>query len=436
MSAEPEAGGAQATDDFSRQKVPQDRTYGGLHIALIIVGGVIGIPCFLQAAAIGGSLGLQRATLAFAVGCLILGSLGALTSYVGARTRFSTYMLTDFAFGRLGAKFVNFVIAVTLVGWYAVISNVFAQAAALVIDHLYGISIPLWTYIVVGSALMVGVTVSGFKGIDRLALFMVPLMMVFLGHAAYRSWDDVASWNAPAEGLSALSYSAAVSSVVGGYIVGVVIQPDYSRFARSIAHAMWSVFIALWIVQGLVFFLAAVPSVATGESDLIKIMLALGIGLPAFLLLLLSSWCSNVLCLYSSGLSLATITVRVSLRRLILLIGVIGTALAFAYSQQYFIDFLIILGVSIPPVASIYVLDATLVRRGEYTLSQLDREPPVDGYAFAAWAIAVLVGYLANGGVLTISGIASMDSILVAMVVYCALKMKRIRWRWGAAGAR
>lgn len=436
MSAEPEAGGAQATDDFSRQKVPQDRTYGGLHIALIIVGGVIGIPCFLQAAAIGGSLGLQRATLAFAVGCLILGSLGALTSYVGARTRFSTYMLTDFAFGRLGAKFVNFVIAVTLVGWYAVISNVFAQAAALVIDDLYGISIPLWTYIVVGSALMVGVTASGFKGIDRLALFMVPLMMVFLGHAAYRSWDDVASWNAPAEGLSALSYSAAVSSVVGGYIVGVVIQPDYSRFARSIAHAMWSVFIALWIVQGLVFFLAAVPSVATGESDLIKIMLALGIGLPAFLLLLLSSWCSNVLCLYSSGLSLATITVRVSLRRLILLIGVIGTALAFAYSQQYFIDFLIILGVSIPPVASIYVLDATLVRRGEYTLSQLDREPPVDGYAFAAWAIAVLVGYLANGGVLTISGIASMDSILVAMVVYCALKMKRIRWRWGAAGAR
>ena len=100
-------------DDFSREQVPRDKTYSGIHIGMIIAGGVIGIPGFLQAAKVGGSLGLEQAAVAFLSGCFILGSLGALTSYAGTRTRYSTYMLTGFAFGRTGGKFVNFIIALT-----------------------------------------------------------------------------------------------------------------------------------------------------------------------------------------------------------------------------------------------------------------------------------------------------------------------------------
>lgn len=420
-------------DDFSRAQVPQDKTYSGIHIGMIIVGGVIGIPTFLQSAQIGGSLGLEKASVAFLLGCFILGSLGALTSYVGARTRYSTYMLTEFAFGRTGAKFVNFIIALTLIGWYGVISNVFARAADLVIQDLYGLAIPIWVYVLTGSTLMISVTISGFKGIDKLALSLVPVMMVFLFYAAYLSWDDVASWTRGVAGAESLSYSTAVSSVVGGYIVGVVIQPDYSRFAKNIVHAMWAVFIALWIVQALVFFLAAIPSVATGESDLIKIMVALGIGVPAFFLLLLSSWCSNVLCLYSSGLSMATIVIRAHLWQLILAVGVIGTALAFMYSQDYFIPFLVLLGVTIPPVASIYVLDVILIRRGNCEIDALGREPVIDNNAFIAWSIAVIIGYLANAGIFSITGIASMDAILIASLVYCGLNANRIYIQWGMA---
>ena len=420
-------------DDFSRTQVPQDKTYSGIHIGMIIVGGVIGIPAFLQASQVGGSLGLGKATLAFIVGCFILGSLGALTSYVGARTRLSTYMLTEFAFGRSGAKLVNFIIALTLVGWYGVISNVFAEAADLVIQDLYQLVIPVWVYVITGSSLMIAVTISGFKGIDKLSLFLVPLMMVFLFYAAWLSWEDVASWTQAAPGAEPLSYSIAISSVVGGYIVGVVIQPDYSRFAKSISHAMWAVFIALWIVQALVFFLAAIPSVATGEADLIRIMVTLGIGVPAFLLLLLSSWCSNVLCLYSSGLSMSTILIRAHLWQLILAIGIIGTAIAFMYSENYFISFLVLLGVTIPPVASIYVLDVILIRRGECSIDALTQEAAIDKNAFIAWIVAVLIAYLANAELFSISGIATMDAILVASIIYCSLNLKQIKLKWGAA---
>ena len=413
-------------DDFSREQVPRDKTYSGIHIGMIIVGGVIGIPGFLQAAKVGGSLGLEQAAIAFLAGCFILGSLGALTSYVGTRTRYSTYMLTGFAFGSAGGKFVNFIIALTLVGWYGVIINVFAAAADLVIRDLYGPGVPLWAYIVAGSTLMIGVTLSGFKGIDKLALCLVPVMLVFLSYAAWLSWDDIPSWSRGSPGAQPLSYSTAISSVVGGYIVGVVIQPDYSRFAKNVRHAMWAVFIALWVVQALVFFLAAIPSVATGVSNLIRIMVALGIGVPAFFLLLLSSWCSNVLCLYSSGLSLSTIFTRARLWQIILAIGIAGTALAFMYSDDYLIPFLVLLGVTVPPIAGIYVLDVILIRRCGDGADLMTAQPGINVNAFIAWGVAVLAGYLAEAERFSITGIASLDSILTATILYSGLNFRSI----------
>ena len=420
---------ADAQDDFSRKPVPDSHTYSGLHIALVIVGGIIGIPAFLQASQVGGSLGLKEASFAFAAGCLILGVLGGLTSYVGAKTRYSTYMLTEFAFGRQGAKLVNLIIAISLIGWFAVICNVFADAALLTVEGAFAFSLPKWFFVIIGSILFVGITLSGFKGIDKLALFLVPLMLVFLFYAAFLSWDDVPSLTARSGDIN-LTFSMAVSSVVGGYIAGVVIQPDYSRFARNIKHAVWAAFLALFLVQAIVFFLAAIPSVATGELDLIKIMVSLGIGIPAFLLLLLSSWCSNVLCLYSSALSVSTIAVRVHLKTIIFAIGVVGTALAFAYSPQYFIGFLVLLGISIPPIASIYVVDALLVRRGSCQVEALDQEAAIDSVAFIAWIVASVLGYLSLKGFLTITGASALDTIVVASLVYSVLKITPIRQTW------
>lgn len=421
-----------AADDFSREPVPQNKTYSGIHIALIIVGGTIGIPIFLMAAQIGGSLGLQRAAMAFSIGCLVLGSMGALTSYVGAKTRYSTYMLTEFAFGRNGAKLANFVVAAALIGWYGVISNVFGQAAYHVLNELYGISVSISATVIIGSLLMVGVSISGFKGIDKLALVLVPAMAGFMIYTVSLSYGSIQSWDIPTGVSEPLTFPLAVSAVIGSYIAGVIIQPDYSRFARNIQHAMWAVFIALGISFPVVQFLAAVPSVATGEQDLMAIMLSLGIGVPAFLLLLLGSWSSNVLNLYSSSLSLATIFTRVHLWQLTVVVGVIGTAIAFLQVQDYLVNYLILLGIAIPPIGSIYIVDVLFVRRGYCDDSALDREPGIDIKAFIAWFIASAAGYLASENIFTILGIASMDTILIASIVYAALKAPLIYEQWAA----
>ena len=411
---------SQKMSDYSTSQVPSEATYTGWHIALVVIGGTISIPGFLMAANIGASLGLRNAAIAFISGCLVLGTLGALTGLCGQRSRLSAYMLCEFVFGRLGGKFASLVVALSLIGWFGVISTIFAKAADLLGTEVFGVNLPIELYVVLGGLFIVGVTVSGFKGIDKLALALVPLMIIFLILAAYLSIGRVEIWTAAIDG-SDMTLAIAISAVVGSYIAGVTIQPDYSRFARSPKAALGSAFIALGISFPLVLFCTAIPAVALGEADIFKVMFELGIGIPAFFLLLLAAWSSNVLNIYSSSLSLATIFTQYSFKSIVIAIGIIGTILALFRVDQFLTGYLILLGITVPPISSIYIVDA-LVFRNRFDSDALKEQPPIVFRAVLAWSIAVLVGYLAYIEIFTVTTIAAIDSILVAGLLSFVLR--------------
>ena len=410
-------------DDFARGAVSGSAAASGLHLGLIIVGGTIGFAVFVISSQIGGALGYVNAGLAFAVGSLILGVMGAVTSYVGARSRLSTYLLTEFAFGPTGAKIANVVVALSLVGWFGVICNTLGLATQQMLRESWGVEIPAEIVITGASALMISVTALGFTGIDRLALVLTPFMALLIGYAAFLALR--AGSGEPLAVEQTFTFQTAVSAVVGTYIVGVIIQPDYSRFAVNVGHAVWSVFIALALFFPLVQFFSAVPSMATGEPSIVRVMSGLGIIAPAFFLLFLGAWSSNVLCLYSSSLSVATLLGRARLSHIVIAIGVLGTALAYVMVQEAIVDYLVLLGITIPPIGAIYIVEAMIVRRFEMDLDVLEREPPFNIRAFGAWGGAIAVGYYSDSGLMGIVGIASIDSLIVACVLYAGFQWRR-----------
>ena len=417
-----------SAEDYVHSEVPADATVSGLHLALVIIGGTIGFSIFIVASQIGGALGYGRALGAFTLGRLVLGVMGALTSYVGARSRLSTYLLTEFAFGQGGAKLVNLAVAMSLIGWYGVISNFLGQAGQQMLLEATGVEVATYIPVVIASLLMIGVTLLGFTGIDKLALYLVPVMIGFLIYAAITSLGA----STPANSLSGdFTFETAVSAVVGSYIAGVIIQPDYSRFANSLKGAVWSVFLALGIAFPAVQFLSAIPSLATGNANLMAVMALLGLTLPAFLLLVLGAWSSNVLCLYSAGLSIATVADKISLRKIISGVGIIGTAIAFVPAQDYLIDFLVVLGVVIPPIGAVYLIDAFLLRRFDYAASHQvgGKAAWVNPKAFIAWGCGSLAGFMVQLGYGQISGISSVDSLLVTALVLMLMEHRSIlRW--------
>ena len=416
---------ALSSNDFAREAVPDDNSATGLHLALIIVGGTIGFAVYVIAAQIGGSLGYVESAAAFAVGSLILGIMGACTSYVGARSRLSTYLLTEFAFGRHGAKLANVAVALSLIGWYGVISNTLGSASQQMLLQALGIEVSPYLTVTLASALMIAITALGFTGIDRLALYMVPFMLLFMVLAAYLALNGGVGEFFVVE--HRFSLQTAISAVVGTYIAGVIIQPDYSRFAINTRHAIWSVFIALGIAFPIIQYLAAVPSMALGEPDIVKMMAAIGFLVPGFLLMFLGAWASNVLCLYSAGLSFATLLKRIHLRHIVIVIGVIGTGLAFIPAQSYIVDYLVVLGVTIPPIGAIYIIDAAFIRRFSVPRESSTKDPQIRWTAVASWATAAFTGSATSATNFGIVNIASIDSLMVASLMFAALESRRIR---------
>ena len=128
--------------EFTLSQVPRDATYSGWHIALVVIGGTISIPGFLMAAQIGSSLGLKQAAIAFVIGSFVLGLLGAATGAAGQKSGLAALMLGQFAFGRIGGRAASLAIALSLVGWFGVISSIFAIAAQGLAESVFGVSVP------------------------------------------------------------------------------------------------------------------------------------------------------------------------------------------------------------------------------------------------------------------------------------------------------
>lgn len=398
--------------DFSKSQVPASATYTGWHIALVIVGGTIAVPAFLMAANLGASLGLRDAAVAFGCGCFILGSMAALTGLCGQKSGLSAYMLNEFAFGRWGGRIASTVVSMTLIGWFGVTSALFGRAANLMGHAVFAIDWPVEIYMVLGGGLIVAVTVTGFKGIDKLALALVPVMLGFLMMAAWMSLPQLEQWTEPTGGTP-MTLTTAISAIVGSYIAGVTIQPDYARFARSRRAALGSAFVALAISFPILLFCTAIPSITYNEPDLLNVMIALGIGIPAFLLLILAAWSSNVLSVYSGALALATVFRRLDLRVLIVAVGTLGTLLALAGAGDYLIEYLVLLGITIPPISSIYVVDALLFR-SRFGEAELNKRPRLAPKALICWVAAVAVGTCSHFGLFTLTTVAALDSIVVA----------------------
>lgn len=405
------------TDDYSRSPVLAKDAVTGFRVAMIIIGFAITLPLMVTGSRVGLSLGLRDALIAFIGGGLVLTGIGSATAVVAAQTRLSTYKILERSFGGIGAKIVSALLVCTLFGWYGVTAALFGQA-------LHGAALDIWDYelsiilgTTLGSVLMVAVTVFGFKALDRLSLVAVPLLAMFLIVVVMQSLDDAGTEFGRVDRPGPLGVS--ISIVVGTYIVGAVLVPDLCRYVKSAGHGVFAIVLALGFGLPLILTASAVPSLATGDPDLVDIMMKLGLGLPALSVIVFATWTSNANNLYSTSLGLAAVIDGVSKWKITICAGVAGTLVAVAGITDYFIPFLLVLGIAIPPVAGIYLADYFVLR------SRALKAPGVGSIRFSAfvvWAVATGLGFATAEGWIRLTSIPACDSFLAAAVLYSTVK--------------
>lgn len=409
-------------EDYSNKPVPTDKVVSGLRVALILIGISIALPGFVAGIQIGTAVGLKNAIIAFFAGGLLLTILAILTSIVGSRARLSTYMLVRFSFGTVGARVVNFILAATLFGWFGVNAALFGKATSTTMEQLYGLVGYEDIYIAIGGALMVATTIFGFKALDRLSLFAVPVLLVILVMIVAMSVSGRGMDELFAIQGTGMSLGLAISATAGGMMAAVATMPDLARYLPNRWHAVVGMLIGYGLGIPAIMLSVAIPSIATGQSDLLLIILGLGLGLPALIVLVFATWTSNAANVYSSGLSLAAIFTNVHRWKLTVASGAAGTLLAILGIMEYFVPFLIGLGVAIPPVAGIYVAHFYFVAGANYDVSVLPDMPAIRWRAFIGWGTGTLVGYLTAYQGLSLTTIPALDSLLVSGILYLVLQ--------------
>ena len=178
-------------------------------------------------------MGFSKALIATVAGALILSLMSVPASVVGVKTRLSSYMIVEHTFGFVGAKFVNFWLGLFLLGWYALTAELFGETLHLAAQELLSADVSEPAFTVLSSILVIVTTVYGFKAIDRLALIAVPFLLLALVSVTIIALREATFADLLVLEGESFTVPEAISAVVGAAIVGVVLMPDLTRYARN-----------------------------------------------------------------------------------------------------------------------------------------------------------------------------------------------------------
>lgn len=406
---------SEVSGDFASAPLPESQTVPGWRVALIIASFTFALPGFLNGAQTGLALGFWPAVIAALLAGLILCAGACLTSIISVRTRLTTYLLIQRSFGLKGAALVNIVLALIHFCWFGVNVSFFGDAMVAARDAGYGLPGNFSLFVIGGSILITVSTIFGFRTLDRLAMIAVPLVGVILIAVCIKSVGANPVDLSPADDPPVpMSFGIALSALVGGNMLTVAAMPDLSRFIRTEKGAIVGMLLSFPFAAPVLMVVSALIALATLNTDIMQFVTGLGLGAPALIMLLLSVWTINALNLYSAGLSLAATFPGVHQWIYVVVGGAVGCVFALLGIINHFIPFLVTLGLIIPPIAAIYVIDGFLAFRRTTQL------PPVAirWQAIAVWALSLAITLPATTFGFTLTTVPALDATILAAGAY------------------
>ena len=410
------------SEEFATEPVPSDHRVRWVRVGLISAMVAFSLPTFITGVELFAVTANDRAIAAILTGGAMLAFIGSVSGSIGARSHLSSYMLARIAFGTKGAALVNLAFAVSLLGWFGVNIDLFGAALQRLLQDTFDMAVSPWMVELFAGAVMTITTIYGFRAIDRLSMLLVPVMIVvtvLLIATAFDVRPMAEMLSAPQ--VSTLSFGNAVSSVVGGVIVGAVILPDITRFIRHWPGAIYTALLSYLAVGSIVMIAGGLAADAHMNDDFLDVMIIMGLGWGAFAIIIAGSWVLNTLNLYSTTLSIDATFPGLENRLSIVVLGVIGTGAGFLNILDYFLTFLFYLAIVFVPVAGVIAVDYLFVRRTAYHEDLVSAERTLSPMALTAWALGALVALLGAESILRLSGIAALDAMLVSALAYAIL---------------
>lgn len=386
--------GAVVDPDYPVTPVPAHARKTFFSLAVVLLGFTIFTPTMLAGAELGRAFSLYDLLLVILLGSIVLGVYVAALGYIGAKTGLTTVVMARYSLGTSGSKLASILLGGTQIGWYAVIIGTIGGLTAQAFEWE---SYPAKaTVMIVTSALMCLTACYGYRGMYWVSLVSTPLIMVLACWVVAKSLGEVGGLSGLADinPPSSMSTAVAVTIVVGTFVSAGTQAPNWTRFGRTGTQAVWASLIGFLIGNGMMILFGAIGAITYGEGDFVLVLYQLGLVGWGLFLLFGNLWKSNADTAYAFGVAGAELFRKPTKIPFVVGGSVIGTMLALVGAEEHLVDYLVLLGIFIPPLGGVIIGD--YFARWRSGMTEGARLPAVNVPNLAVYAVASGLAWLSD----------------------------------------
>ena len=409
-------------DDFSMERVPPFARRPMREVLWVRLGVLTAMSQFILGAALGYGMTFWKAFWAIVIGSVLLEIVAFLIGIAGAWEGLPTGVLARWTgFGKYGSGLISFVVAIGSMAWFGVQNSILADALNRATRGHLGLA----PCSILTGLFITLITVFGFRWLTWSATVTAPAFVGVVGYGVYRalattSVRELVQMPSPGPQLALVT---GATMVAGGYMLGAVVTPDIARFCKNGKDVFWMTLISTFLGELGIGLAAVLLAHAVRTQDVVNIMFRVAgwIGITAVSLATIKI---NDVNLYGSSLHITNVIQALFRRRfnrgvITAVLGGLGTLFSILGVLKHFVGFLLILGVAVPPIGGVMVVDYFILKRDRPAL-EATREA-VSLPHFCEWlnpvgVLAWLFGFLASHAIK--AGIPALTSILASALFY------------------
>ena len=372
-------------EEYENTAVPLKARKSLLSVSLVWIGFPMIFTGTVTGAAIVTGLGFWKGMLAVLVGNLILFSYVGLLGMLSAKKGYNFALQSAITFGKKGSIIISGLLSTLVIGWFAVQTGLTGNN----MNQAFGSNLLLMTLL--AGILYIGVTLVGVKALTYIGALSAPFFVI-LGlwavhdAVAKSGWSSITHFN----GNGTLSFGIAVTMVVALFADSGTMAGDFNRWSKNKKEALLSSATAFPIANMVaMIFGGLIVAAASKNADFFQYIAnkggAVSIISIVLLFLNLGSVCSH--CLYNAAVGWSNLLGK-KMRSTALILGILGTIIAISGAWNYFIQWLNLLGIIVPPIGAIIIMDQFLLRKNA------DISSPFRIQAFISWGVGALMGLL------------------------------------------
>jgi len=298
-------------------------------------------------------LGLANGLLSIAIGHLIGAGILLLGGFIGARSGLSASYSARISFGKYGSFGFSVLNLLQLLGWTAIMIVGAAKAMDGIATQLFHFGNEMFWCAVVG-VLVIGWVFLRNKELTKLntvvmmllfALSIVLGVVVFKGEAPAAATEET------------MSFGAAVELNVAMSLSWLPLIADYTRNLKKPVSGTVGSVAAYFAGSVLMYTIGLGAALYAGTSDISVILLSAGLGIVAFIIVVLSTVTTTFLDVFSAGICIVNLHPKTNEKLSAIIVCVAGTLLAMFASMSQYENFLYLIGSAFAPLFAILFVD-------------------------------------------------------------------------------